>query len=324
MSNRIKAFVYVIFVTIGLIYINLNYYINVPGNNSKPINLVINKGYSTKRVGKELVKFNIINSDKIFVIVKKLFFSNYILKAGEFNIPPHATLTEVLKILNKGDVVIHKLIILEGMTTQEILANILVNKTLIGGITKEYKDGDFIANTYHYTYGESRMALLERIFNRSQIIIDTLWKERALNLVLKNKQDAVILASIIEKETGIASERPRIAAVFSNRLKKKMRLQADPTVIYAITEGKYNLARPLTKADLRLKSPYNTYIYVGLPPTAIANPGKAALEAALNPMKTNELFFVADGKGGHNFSATLSKHNEHVNNYRNGITKNDK
>lgn len=324
MSNRIKAFVYVIFVTIGLIYINLQYYINVPGNNSKPINLVINKGYSTKRVGKELVKFNIINNDKIFVIVKKLFFSNYILKAGEFNIPPHATLTEVLKILNKGDVVIHKLIILEGMTTQEILANILVNKTLIGGVTKEYKDGDFIANTYHYTYGESRMALLERIFNRSQIIIDTLWKERSPNIVLQNKKDAVILASIIEKETGIASERPRIAAVFSNRLKKKMRLQADPTVIYAITEGKYNLARPLTKADLRLKSPYNTYIYVGLPPTAIANPGKAALEAALNPMKTNELFFVADGKGGHNFSATLSNHNEHVNNYRNGITKNDK
>jgi UPF0755 protein len=323
MSNRIKAIIYVIFVIIGLVYVNLHYYINVPGNNANAINLVINKGYSIKRVGKELVQFNLINNAKIFMIVKRIFFPNYILKAGEFSIPPHATLTEVLKILDKGDVIIHKLIILEGMTTQEIIANISVNKTLIGGITREYKDGDFIADTYHYTYGESRMALLERIFNRSQITIDNLWKERPPNLILKNKQEAVVLASIIEKETGIASERPRIAAVFTNRLKKKMRLQADPTVIYAVTEGKYTLARPITKADLRLNSPYNTYVYAGLPPTAIANPGKAALEAALNPMKTNELFFVADGKGGHNFSATLIKHNEHVNNYRNGITQND-
>jgi UPF0755 protein len=323
MSNHTKASLYFVIVIFFLGYLNLHYYIDAPGNNSTIVDLVIHKGYSAKRIGKELVKNDIINNAKIFTIVKRLFFPEYILKAGEFEIPPNSSITEVLTIINKGVVVTHKFKITEGTTTKEILDKILENKTLIGGITKEYEDGDFIADTYYYTYGESRMTVLERIYNRSKMLLDNLWETRAPNLPYSSKEEAVILASIIEKETGIASERPRISAVFNNRLKKNMKLQADPTVIYAVTKGQYTLGRPIRKSDLRLDSPYNTYIYTGLPPTAITNAGKAAIEAALNPMHTNEIFFVADGRGGHNFSATLSKHNNYVQNYRKGIYRNE-
>ncbi len=223
-----------------------------------------------------------------------------------------------MEIINKGIVVIHKLTILEGVTTKEIIDKISLEKALIGGITREFKEGELLSDTYHYTYGESRIVVLERIYNRSKVVVEELWEKRALKLPLANKQEALVLASIIEKETGIASERPRIAGVFINRLRKKMKLQADPTVIYAVTKGQYTLTRALTVADLRIKSPYNTYIHKGLPPTPIASFGKSALEAALNPTSTSELYFVADGKGGHNFSTTLAKHNAHVNNYRKG------
>ena len=228
--------------------------------------------------------------------------------------------------MHKGMVIIHKLTLPEGITNKEIVDNIRNDSALVGEITKEFKEGDLLADTYFYTYGESKMMLLNRIYHKSQAIIDELWEKRSANLPLANKNEAVVLASIIEKETNLASERKRIAGVFINRLRKNIKLQADPTVIYAVTQGQYVFNREITRADLKIDSPYNSYLYAGLPPTAIASPGISSIEAALNPLETNELYFVVNGLGGHNFSSTLAEHNNHVTNFRKGqqAIKNDK
>ena len=301
----------------SLLYLNLSHYINAPGHNQKPINLIIERGFSVKKIGKELMQRHLITQPKVFYLVHKIFFKAVTLQAGEYEIPAHASIRQMIKLFRDGSIIIHKLTIPEGITKQEILNKILNESMLVGEITKEFNEGELLADTYQYTYGESKMMLLNRIYNKSQVIIDELWEKRSPDLPLTNKTQALALASIVEKETGIAEERPRIAGVFTNRLRKKMKLQADPTVIYAITKGEYVFNRSITAADLKNKSPYNTYVNIGLPPTAIASPGKAALEAALNPLKTDELYFVANGQGGHNFSSSLNAHNNHVKNYRN-------
>lgn len=316
MRKLILVLSLIIILASSLIYINLKQYLYSPNKKVEKVNVIIPKGYSVKKIAKELSRYGIISYPKIFWIVHRLFFSNYPLQAGEYEIAPHSSVYDIIYMLYEGRVVIHKFTILEGTTTREILDQIQNEQMLFGEIINKFKEGDFIANTYHYTYGETKMTLLERIVNDSEKIIEELWTKRAANLPLSNKKEAVILASIVEKETGIASERPRIAAVFINRLKKKMRLQADPTVIYAITRGQYKFDRSITSSNLKIKSAYNTYLYSGLPPTPIANPGIKALEAVLSPMQTKELYFVADGKGGHNFSENLSGHNQHVSNYR--------
>ena len=301
----------------SLLYVNLDCYVNAPGYNDQPVNIIVKRGYSVKKIGKELVERNVIAHPKIFYLVHRLFFRGRTLQAGEYEIPAHASIREIIKMIHQGSVLVHKLTITEGITNKEVIDHIAAENMLVGDITKEFHEGDFLADTYYYTYGESKMMVLNRIYKKSQAIIEELWEKRQENLPISSKQEAVTLASIVEKETGIASERPRIAGVFINRLKKKMKLQADPTVIYAVTQGQYVFNREITLSDLKIKSPYNTYLYEGLPPTAIASPGRAAIEAVLNPMETNELYFVANGKGGHNFSASLSDHNNHVRNYRN-------
>ena len=309
------------FIILGssLTYLNLSHYVNAPNINSQTTNIIIPYGYSVKRIGKELAARNLITYPKVFLLVHRLFFDHVPLRAGEYEIPAHASVHDIIKILYEGRVIVHKITFPEGITTKEIIDKILNEPTLLGNITKEFDEGVFLSDTYYYTYGETKMTLIRRIIYESLTLLNELWDKRAANLPLANKEEALILASIIEKETGIASERPRIAGVFINRLRKKMKLQADPTVIYAVTQGKYLLTRSLSRNDLKIDSPYNTYLYPGLPPTPIANSGKAAIEAALHPLTTNELFFVVDGKGGHNFSSSLAEHNQHVSNYRNGV-----
>ena len=300
----------------SLVYLNLSHYIESPNDQTQTIRLIIPRGYSVKKIAKELSRYQVITYPKAFWMVHRVFFSDSPLQAGEYEIPPHSSVQSIIEMMHEGKVVVHKLTLPEGITTQEILEKVINESMLLGEVTTEFNEGDFLADTYHYTYGETKMMLLNRMYQKSQDIINELWSKRAPNLPLANKQEAIILASIIEKETGIAAERPRIAGVFVNRLRKKMKLQADPTVIYAITQGQYVFNRSITASDLKIKSLYNTYLYPGLPPTAIGNPGLKALEAALNPLDTKEIYFVADGKGGHNFSTTLVDHNQHVSNYR--------
>ncbi|MEK6734903.1 MAG: endolytic transglycosylase MltG [Pseudomonadota bacterium] len=301
---------------VSLAYINLNHYINFYGSNTKSVTVIIKRGYSVKKIGKELALNDIINHPKLFYLVHKVFFKAIPLQAGEYEIPPHSTVRNIINIMNKGMVIIHKLTIPEGTTLFDTLEKVRNSDKLEGDIINRFKEGDLLADTYHYTYGETRMDLLNKIYHKSQNIINDLWENRQEILPFKTKEEAITLASIVDKETGIASERPRIATVFINRLNKKMRLQADPTVIYAITKGEYILDRPISNKDLKMNSPYNTYLYSGLPPTPICSPGKEALASALNPLQTKELFFVANGSGGHNFSHTLKDHNNHVRSYR--------
>lgn len=322
MRKLILGVFLIIVIASSLVYINLKHYIYSPSNKAQAVSIIIPKGYSVKKIAKELHKNEVISYPKFFWIVHRIFFSNYLLQAGEYEVPAHSSVYDIIQMLYQGRVVIHKFTIPDGITTKEILDQIQSDKMLFGEITKNFEEGDFIANTYNYTYGETKMMLLNRIFNESQKIIEELWTNRATNLPIANKKEAVILASIVEKETALASERARIAAVFINRLKRKMRLQADPTVIYAITKGQYKFNRKITASDLKIKSLYNTYLYPGLPPTSIANAGINALKAVLHPLQTKELYFVADGKGGHNFSEDLNTHNQHVSNYRKEVIKN--
>ncbi len=308
--------IFILILGLGLAYLNLSHYMNTESNNDQVVNLIVPRGYSIKKIAKELTRYNLISYPKVFWLSHRMFFQDLPLQAGEYAIPAHTPIRDILNMMHEGRVVIHKLTFPEGITIKEIITKIQNEKMLIDEITREFNEGDFIADTYHYTYGETKMMLLNRIYKKSQALLDELWAKRLPNLPLANKQEAVILASIVEKETGLASERRRIAGVFINRLNKKMRLQADPTVIYAVTQGQYVFNRSITLTDLKIKSLYNTYLYVGLPPTAIGNPGISAIEAVLNPLTTTELYFVVDSKGGHNFSSNLKDHNQHVSNYR--------
>lgn len=314
--NILHSIIFIITLGMILLYLNLNHYVNFPSQKEQASQIIIKRGYSVKRIGKELKQYGYINSSKIFYLINRFIFRNKPLQAGEYEIPANATIREIINKMQKGEVIIHKFTIPEGVTKFEILSQIKINPMLVGEITKNFTEGELLADTYHYTYGESKMMLLNRIYKKSQKIITQLWETRQSDLPLSSINEALSLASIIEKETSLASERKRISGVFINRLRKKMRLQADPTVIYAVTKGEYLLNRQISRADLNIDSPYNTYLYFGLPPTAIASPGAASLEAALNPIKTEDLYFVVDGKGGHNFSSTLLQHNVHVNNYR--------
>jgi UPF0755 protein len=198
----------------------------------------------------------------------------------------------------------------------QVLDLVKTTETLDGDAPARVPEGSLLPETYHYVYGDTRTALIERMAQAMRQVLAELWDARAANLPYETPHQALVLASIVEKETGVTSERARVAAVFVNRLRRGMKLDADPTVIYALTNGTGPLDRELTRADLLEDDPYNTYRYAGLPPGPIACPGRAALEAALHPAETDELYFVADGKGGHLFAKTLEEHARNVAQYR--------
>jgi len=208
-----------------------------------------------------------------------------------------------------------KITFAEGLTSREI-SELLYDNELLDGDFTPFKEGDFLPETYIFSRGEKRQKIVNQGKDALQKVLQKAWNERDTDLPLKNKEEMLILASIVEKETGIAGERPQVASVFINRLRKGMLLQTDPTVIYAITHGKYDLNRPLMRKDLEIDDQYNTYKYAGLPPTPICNPGAASIMAVAHPDKTPYLYFVASGNGGHNFARSLSEHNANVNKWR--------
>ena len=202
------------------------------------------------------------------------------------------------------------------MTAAKIVKLLTALDGLSGDIAQPPGEGELLPETYHFSYGDTRNDVVDRMAGAMTRTLRELWPARAPGLPLKNELEAVVLASMIEKETGLADERARVAAVFVNRLARGMRLQSDPTVVYALTEGKGDLGRTLTRADLKTPSPYNTYVNKGLPPAPICNPGRESLVAALHPAKTKELYFVADGSGGHLFASNLAQHNRNVARWR--------
>lgn len=241
---------------------------------------------------------------------------NLELKAGEYEIKKNASIREVVEIIAQGKSVLYKVSLPEGLTSQQIVERLKAEPNLTGDITEVPAEGTLLPDTYRFSKGMARQEIIDRMKAEQQRLIASLWENRQEGLPVDSVEKAVTLASIVEKETGRADERQRVAAVFVNRLRKPMRLQSDPTIIYGIVGGQGSLGRPITRADIEQKTAYNTYTINGLPPGPICNPGRPALEATLNPAKSTDLYFVADGTGGHKFSASLDEHNDAVANWR--------
>jgi UPF0755 protein len=237
-------------------------------------------------------------------------------KAGEYLFKEQASLREVMDILVNGRQILHAVTIPEGLTSQQILDRLNENDVLLGDVKDQPKEGSLLPETYKVVRGTSRIDLIRKMQDDQRHIVDQIWARRAADLPLRSPYEMITLASIVEKETGKADERSRVAGVFINRLQKRMRLQSDPTIVYGLVGGKGTLGRPISRAELEKITPYNTYSIDGLPPGPIANPGRAALEAVANPSRTQELYFVADGTGGHVFSETLDQHVRNVQKWR--------
>jgi UPF0755 protein len=279
--------------------------------------VLIKPGQGVSQIATVLRSENVISSKFFFKLSYFLFHRTDMLQAGEYVFLAEVSPATIIKKMRDGDVFDRKITIPEGWTSAKIKALLLDTPTLSGETPEETpKEGSLLPETYHYVLGDDRNALLARMQVDQDAFLKDLWIKKDPDLPIHSMQEAIILASIIEKETGVNDERGKVAGVFINRLNLGMRLQSDPTVIYALTKGEKELERSLSKADLEIASPYNTYKNAGLPPAPICNPGKESLRAALNPTKTTALYFVADGKGGHIFSNTLDAHNRNVRKYR--------
>jgi UPF0755 protein len=267
-------------------------------------------------IDEQLERAGVIDSDLMFSAMTLIDGTRGALKRGEYAFKAHASLSDVEQLLLSGKVVQHKVTIPEGLTSDQIVQRLKDNDVLIGDVKEPPREGSLLPETYFFARGETRQALLAVMAKAQTKIIDDVWSRRAADLPIKSPGELATLASMIEKETGKADERGRVAGVFVNRLEKHMKLQSDPTIVYGLVFGKGTLGRPISKADLNTATPYNTYNIDGLPPGPICNPGKAALEAAASPSPTKELYFVADGTGGHAFAETLDQHLKNVANWR--------
>lgn len=308
-------------VALGLLA--LLYFVRVqfdrPGPLPSSMVVVIPKGEGVSAIAERL-KHDEVIADRGMFMTSVIYFiylrGTGSLKAGEYEFRKQASLRQVLDTLVEGKSIDHKVTIPEGLTSEQIVGRLKANADLKGDVTEIPAEGTLLPDTYRFQTGDSRQDIIERMLAAQQKFLAKVWDERDPDIVVQTPQEAVILASIVEKETGRADERPRIASVFENRLKKRMRLQSDPTIIYGLVGGKGVLDHPIQQDELERETAYNTYKIDGLPPTPIANPGRASIEAVLKPAKTKDLYFVADGSGGHAFAPSLEEHNKNVARWR--------
>lgn len=286
-----------------------------PGPLEEPAVVLLAPGSSVTKIAEQLEREGVVRHAQLFAAAARVKRVQSSIKAGEYLIPKGASALDVLDLLVSGKSILHAFTAPEGRTTAQILRLMDAHTVLAGEITIDPGEGRLLPETYHFTRGETRDGLIRTMMKAQDALLDQLWDGRALDLPYNTRDEAIILASIVEKETAVADERGRIAAVFVNRLRRGMRLESDPTIIYGITGGE-PLGRGIRLSELRGETPYNTYVIRGLPPTPIANPGRASIEAVLNPPETDELFFVADGAGGHAFASTLEEHNRNVAKWR--------
>ena len=287
-----------------------------PGPLEAEARVIVPRGATLGAIALRLEEQGVIQDSLSFKLAGRIFGAARGLKAGEYAFPPKISMREALGILKQGNTVVRRLTIAEGLTSTEIVALVAAAEGLSGETGPVPPEGSLLPETYHYSWDDERAALVGRMSKGLDEALAELWPKRAENLPIKTPEEAVILASIVEKETGVPEERPLVASVFVNRLRRGMRLQSDPTVVYALTQGNGPLGRALIFRDLEVDNPYNTYKYAGLPPGPIANVGRAALEAVLNPAESSFLYFVADGTGGHAFAKSLSEHNKNVAKWR--------
>jgi UPF0755 protein len=285
-----------------------------PGPLAAPATVFIAPGTGLKGVARQLADAGVVRASWMVEIEARRSGQARALKPGEYRFAAGISLVEALGKIVRREVVAHFLTIPEGLVAPEVLRLVVAAEALQGPPPEALKDGDVLPETYRYEWGDTRAGLVARMRQARDAALAELWAARAEGLPLATPEEALILASIVEKETGLAAERPRVAAVFLNRLRRGMRLQSDPTVSYGLApEG---LGRSLIRADLERPSPFNTYLIDRLPPAPICNPGRASLAAVLAPASTDDLYFVADGDGGHAFAATLEQHNRNVARWR--------
>jgi UPF0755 protein len=311
-GNAIFTFLVVLSIAVGVALYFGKQRFEAPG--PLPEDKVVNipRGLGIRDIADLLQREGVIDQPYVFmggVIVLK---ARGELKYGEYQFSKQASLADVVDTIIESKLVQHAFTVPEGLTSEQIVARLLETETLAGKIKEIPREGTLLPETYKFSRGVTRELIIQRMQQAHRHVLQEVWEHRTPDLPIKTPEQLVTLASIVEKETGKPDERTRVAAVFVNRLKSKMRLQSDPTIIYGLTGGKGSLGRPILKSEIEQPTPYNTYVVDGLPPGPIANPGRASLEAAANPARTKELYFVADGTGGHVFSDSYAEHQKNV------------
>lgn len=296
----------------GGLYLYAERYYTSSGPLQQTVRIEIPSGTGFQEIARILEREGVIAHPELFMGKIFLLGKQRAFKAGEYAFSPHISPEEIAEKMIKGEVVVYSVTIPEGLTSVEILTLLSEEKNLTGTLPTAVEEGMLLPETYHFVRGDTRQSVVERMQRAMRETLALLWEKRRDGLPLSTPDDAVILASIVEKETGLADERPRVAAVFLNRLVEGMKLQSDPTVSYGLWRETGEKPARLLKKHLAIPTPYNTYLISALPPGPIANPGRASLEAVLRAPVTNELYFVANGKGGHRFSPDLRGHNENV------------
>jgi UPF0755 protein len=299
----------------------LDSWMNKPGPLASAKIVVIPRGEGAHEIATRLEREGVISD-------RRLFMAGYLmtrasgsaeatsLKAGDFQVSPSASVKQVLNIIIEGKTVTFRVTIPEGLTSHQIVERLNADTNLTGDITDLPEEGTLLPETFVIQRGASRQSIIENMRAEMRKVRERIWESRRKDLPIKTWHEAIVLASIVEKETGRNDERERVAAVFVNRLRQNMRLQSDPTILYGIDAGKAVWNRPILRSEIQRKTAHNTYQIDGLPPTPICNPGRAAIEAVFNPASTKDLYFVADGSGGHIFSETLKEHSTNVQRWR--------
>ncbi len=292
---------------------------NAPGPSALAQTIDLPRGAGLRGIAQRLQAAGVLRYAKVFGLAVRISGKGRALKAGEYTFAAAISPRQVMELLIKGETVVHRLTIAEGLQTAQILAQVAAAPALNGALLPDNAppppQGTLLPETYHFARGDSRADLIARMQRDQTRVLAEAWASRVPGLPFKTPEEALVLASIVEKETSLPAERRQVAGVFVNRLRRGMRLQSDPTVVFALSpDGP--LGRALTRADLKVAHPANTYVHKGLPPGPICHPGRAAIEAVLNPAATDELYFVADGTGGHVFATTLAEHNANVAKWR--------
>ena len=293
-------------------------YFNAPNSyHREDKRFIIESGMTLREVVNKLHKENIIKSPTSFLYISQLIKGvDPKVRYGEYFFEKNISYYRILHKMVRGNVFFRKITIAEGLSTHSALATIEKAPGLIGQLPDHIKEGTLLPETYFYSYNDTKTGMVKRMQDAMKKTLDELWEKRDLSIPVKTKEQALVLASIVEKETGIEAERPKVASVFVNRLRKRMKLQSDPTIIYSFTFGDKKLERPIRVSDIQNNSSFNTYNIYGLPPAPICNPGLASIKAVLNPVQTDYIYFVASGKGDHIFSSSIQEHNFNVARYR--------
>jgi UPF0755 protein len=307
----ITIFVLLAVVTGGALFVGKQRF-DAPGPLPQDKTVNIPHGAGIRDIADVLQREGVIDQPWVFIGGVLALKAREGLKAGEYQFTAHASLRDVVATIVDGKVIAHQISIPEGLTSEQIVARLLQDDILTGNIKEIPREGSLLPDTYNFTRGVTREQIIQRMQAAQERMIKEIWERHSPGLPLKTADQLVTLASLVEKETAKPDERTRVAAVFVNRLKQRMRLQSDPTIIYGLVGGKATLGRPIMKSEIDQPTPYNTYQIDGLPPGPICNPGRASLEAAANPARTRELYFVADGTGGHVFADSYDQHQKNV------------